>query len=161
MYWEKVISSDLPHPVTGEERRQVQKINHIQGKKLAAQMFALDEASESPPSHQSRPKREVDSLEELLGEDLEDLIDAADDDQEMRDFVVDDDGAGYLDEISHATGLRKYHERSRQDALKELYKDSNGIKPSYSRPTFHGPDLQEPFQANATPTRGNRRYLCN
>jgi chromosome transmission fidelity protein 4 len=83
----------------------------------------------------SRPRRDsLGSLNSFLGSDG-----YADGD----DFVVDDDGAGYV-----AGGVKRPHDG---------VGDANGysVKRRHLEPQYH-----EAFQPGSTPWRGNRKYLC-
>ena len=75
---------------------------------------------------------------DLFGDDLED---------EDDDFVIDDDGAGYVP--SHA---RKRNAESGGDEYPS--KRGRGEVGSLLRAKIH-----DPFQSGSTPWRGNRRYL--
>ncbi|KAF1926592.1 tricorn protease domain 2-containing protein [Didymella exigua CBS 183.55] len=91
-----------------------------------------------------------DSLDDLLGPDFRDDEARDDGDEDMEDFVVDDDGAGY------AQGVNGHGKRT-SDHL-------NGVEPSAKKRAttsslFH-PQIHEPFQPGSTPWRGNRRLLC-
>lgn len=79
-----------------------------------------------------------DSLDDILG-----------DDDEMRDFVDDDDGAGYAEE------LNSYGKRP-NDHLDDLDGPDNKRVYSFS---MH-PKAHPPLQPGSTPWAGNRRYLC-
>lgn len=82
-----------------------------------------------------------DSLDDILGDDgLSENGDA---------FIVDDDGAGYVEDVN-VNGKRP---------------GAQLAYPPSKRPQKHGsarwqPRLHEPFQPGSTPWRGNRRYLC-
>lgn len=79
-----------------------------------------------------------DSLDDILGED-----------EDMADFVEDDDGAGYAEELN-AYGKRP---NGHLDAL-------DGPE---SKRVFSGsfqPKAHPPLQPGSTPWAGNRRYLC-
>jgi chromosome transmission fidelity protein 4 len=89
------------------------------------------------------PRRErlgsPDSLDDILGFD-----------QDMDDFVDDDDGAGYTE------GLMNGHGKRTNEHLDEI--DGHADKrmlTSFTRPKVH-----PPLQPGSTPWRGNRRYLC-
>ena len=43
-------------------------------------------------------------------------------DEDMDDFIVDDDGAGYAHDFSRPDDLKRYHETGKQRAIRELYK---------------------------------------
>ncbi|KAL2837894.1 hypothetical protein BJX68DRAFT_280115 [Aspergillus pseudodeflectus] len=80
-----------------------------------------------------------DSLDDILGFD-----------QDMDDFVDDDDGAGYTE------GLINGHGKRTNEHLDEI--DGHADKrmlTSFTRPKVH-----PPLQPGSTPWRGNRRYLC-
>ncbi|KAJ5595877.1 hypothetical protein N7450_002335 [Penicillium hetheringtonii] len=79
-----------------------------------------------------------DSLDDILGGD-----------EEMEDFVDDDDGAGYAEELN-AHGKRPNGHLDDLDGpdAKRLY--SGAVQPK-SHP---------PLQPGSTPWAGNRRYLC-
>lgn len=92
-----------------------------------------------------------DSLDDLLGPDFRDDEADEDGDEEMNDFVVDDDGAGYAPAINgHGKRTNGHLPRA--------------IEPSSKRRATSGaifrPQVHEPFQPGATPWRGNRRLLC-
>jgi chromosome transmission fidelity protein 4 len=78
-----------------------------------------------------------DSLDELLS------LDGDDEDG----FIVDDDGAGYVEEIN------RHGKRTNGDVDLGSYKRYKGT--DNWKPIIH-----EPFQPGSTPWRGNRRYLC-
>ena len=90
----------------------------------------------------SRRRRQgtTDSLDDLLGPDL-----GAED-----DFVSDDDGAGYADEVNG------YGKRS-NGHLDAIYGVDSKRRATQS--TWR-PRLHQPFQPGSTPWRGNRKYLC-
>jgi chromosome transmission fidelity protein 4 len=92
-----------------------------------------------------------DSLDDLLGPDFRDDEADEDGDEEMNDFVVDDDGAGY------APALNGHGKRPNVHV-------ANGMEPSNKRratsSAMFRPQVHEPFQPGATPWRGNRRLLC-
>lgn len=75
---------------------------------------------------------------------IADLLDEAMDD-ELDDFVVDDDGAGYT-----VNGNRK---RPAEDD--DVFGAHASKRPNLLRPQYH-----EAFQPGSTPWRGNRKYLC-
>ncbi|KAJ5927429.1 hypothetical protein N7516_009202 [Penicillium verrucosum] len=80
-----------------------------------------------------------DSLDDILGED-----------DQMIDFVEDDDGAGYADEELNLYGKRP------NDHLDDLGGTSN--KRLYSG--LEKPKAHPPLQPGSTPWAGSRRYLC-
>jgi chromosome transmission fidelity protein 4 len=90
------------------------------------------------------PERSVrrgtpDSLDEILGIDDEDMGD---------DFIVDDDNAGYAEEVNQFG--------------KRPGGGLNSLAPVAKRKTYGSwqPQIHESFQPGSTPWRGNRRYLC-
>ncbi|KAH4069340.1 hypothetical protein HBI70_034190 [Parastagonospora nodorum] len=104
------------------------------------------------PERRPRPRDGTpDSLDDLLGPDFRDDEADEDGDEEMNDFVVDDDGAGY------APALNGHGKRPNVHI-------ANGIEPSSKRratsSAMFRPQVHEPFQPGATPWRGNRRLLC-
>ncbi|KAJ5189761.1 Dihydroxy-acid/6-phosphogluconate dehydratase [Penicillium cf. griseofulvum] len=80
-----------------------------------------------------------DSLDDILGGD-----------DQMMDFVEDDDGAGYADEELNLYGKRP------NDHLDDVGGTSN--KRLYSG--FEKPRAHPPLQPGSTPWAGSRRYLC-
>jgi chromosome transmission fidelity protein 4 len=80
-----------------------------------------------------------DSLDEILSLDGDD----------GDDFIVDDDGAGYAEEVNHHGKRTNGHLNNNSGDLKR-YKSTDNWKPI----------IHEPFQPGSTPWRGNRRYLC-
>ena len=91
--------------------------------------------------NRTRRRGTPDSLDDILDPDL-----LGDED----DFVEDDDGAGYLDNVN---GFGK-RDNTHLDDL-----DGYGHK---RRATYGSwqPRLHAQFQPGSTPWRGNRRYLC-
>ncbi|MCJ1260637.1 hypothetical protein MMC22_000499 [Lobaria immixta] len=82
-----------------------------------------------------------DTLDDILGPDL---------DPDVDDFVSDDDGAGYIDEVN-GNGKRSNGHLDPIDGF------------NYKKTAVHQawkPRLHQPFQPGSTPWRGNRRYLC-
>lgn len=92
------------------------------------------------PKEVQRPERlgSVDSLDDILGND-----------QEMADFVDDDDGAGY------AEGINGHGKRTN-----EHLDDIDGHMDKRMLTSFARPKVHLPLQPGSTPWRGNRRYLC-
>jgi chromosome transmission fidelity protein 4 len=92
-----------------------------------------------------------DSLDDLLGPDFRDDEADEDGDEEMNDFVVDDDGAGY------APAMNGHGKRPSNHI-------ASGVEPSFKRratsSAMFRPQVHESFQPGATPWRGNRRLLC-
>jgi chromosome transmission fidelity protein 4 len=77
-----------------------------------------------------------DSIEDILGPDLMD---------DENDFIVDDDGAGY---VVNGNGKR-------------MLEDDGYDMPDAKRAAWVGKARHhEAFQPGATPWRGNRKYLC-
>lgn len=91
--------------------------------------------------NRGRRRGTPDSLDDILGPDL-----IGDED----DFVEDDDGAGYLDNVNGYGKRNNTH----LDAF-----DGYGTKRRATNQTWQ-PRLHAPFQPGSTPWRGNRRYLC-
>ncbi|CAI6330295.1 unnamed protein product [Periconia digitata] len=91
-----------------------------------------------------RRQREIsmDPLDEILGVDFQD--------EDMDDFVDDDDGAGYAPVVNGHGKRTNGHLDSLQSKAKRHAQASN----------VRLPDIHEPFQPGATPWRGNRRMLC-
>ncbi|KAJ6171586.1 Dihydroxy-acid/6-phosphogluconate dehydratase [Penicillium chermesinum] len=79
-----------------------------------------------------------DSLDDILGQD-----------EEMADFVDDDDGAGY------AEGLNSYGKRPNGHLDDLEGPDSKRIYSGFLQPKAH-----PPIQPGSTPWAGSRRYLC-
>ncbi|KAL8910955.1 MAG: hypothetical protein Q9172_007759 [Xanthocarpia lactea] len=94
-----------------------------------------------PSDDRARREGTPASLDDLLGPESE---------GEGNDFVEDDDGAGYLDD------LNGYGKRT--------YDHVNGFGgPDAKRRATHlswQPKIHHSFQPGSTPWRGNRRYLC-
>lgn len=90
-----------------------------------------------------------DSLDDLLGPDFRDDEADEDGDEEMNDFVVDDDGAGY----AAVNNLKK-----RTNGHLANGAEPSGKRRATSNALFR-PLVHESFQPGATPWRGNRRLL--
>jgi chromosome transmission fidelity protein 4 len=93
-----------------------------------------------------------DSLDDLLGPQFRDDEAAEEDgDEEMNDFVIDDDGAGYAPAITAQKKRTNGHL-------------TNGVEPASKRRAYSSavfrPQVHEPFQPGSTPWRGQRRLLC-
>ncbi|KAI1388308.1 WD40 repeat-like protein [Hypoxylon trugodes] len=94
----------------------------------------LDVGTRPPPQEALERRNRAGSYDSLMDGPL------ADDD----DFVVDDDGAGY---VMNGNGKRVHDDL---DVFGE---------PSSKRPHLQ-PEYHEAFQPGSTPWRGNRKYLC-
>jgi chromosome transmission fidelity protein 4 len=92
------------------------------------------------PSVQRRRRGTPDTLDEILGPAL----------AEEDDFVSDDDGAGYLDEVN-GFGKRSNGHLDPIDGFRNKRRTASGA---------WQPSLHESFQPGSTPWKGNRRYLC-
>lgn len=98
----------------------------------------------------SRPRDGTpDSLDDLLGPDFRDET-RDDGDEDMEDFVVDDDGAGY------AQGVNGHGKRTNG----HLHDVEPSAKKRATASSLFRPQIHEPFQPGSTPWRGNRRLLC-
>ncbi|KAI9101254.1 hypothetical protein DFS34DRAFT_463766 [Phlyctochytrium arcticum] len=102
------------------------------------------------PAANSRSRARNDELEERNAVDL-----GAQDD--VEDFVVDDDGAGYANALDKPGDIRDYHEAGR----KRVHADVQRQYGSARRMTGISPvDSQEAFQSGSTPMLMDRRYLA-
>ncbi|KAL8685618.1 MAG: hypothetical protein Q9224_005747, partial [Gallowayella concinna] len=101
---------------------------------------SLTNGLKGPLGDRTRRKGTPDSLDDILGPQSE---------GEEDDFVEDDDGAGYLDDIN-GYGKRRYNQ-------------ADGFEgPEGKRRATHQswqPRIHQSFQPGSTPWRGNRRYL--
>ncbi|KAF2003030.1 WD40 repeat-like protein, partial [Amniculicola lignicola CBS 123094] len=95
------------------------------------------------PERRARRNGTPDSLDDILGPD-------GIDDEDMEDFVIDDDGAGYAGLNGHG---------KRPNAHLALASPSSKRRQYASSAPFR-PQIHEAFQPGSTPWRGNRRYLC-
>ncbi|KAI1007894.1 Minichromosome loss protein 1 [Podosphaera aphanis] len=82
----------------------------------------------------------IDSLDDILGSDIMG-------NEEEDDFIVDDDGAGYVSRLNE-NGKRPNTDLEPADGT---FKRRTQVW----EPLYH-----EPFQPGSTPWRGNRKYLC-
>jgi len=82
-----------------------------------------------------------DSLDDILGPEI--------DEDQGDGFIVDDDGAGYAEEVNVNGKRPGAHLAAPQS--KRAY--------GYSSRQWQ-PQIHSPFQPGSTPWRGNRRYLC-
>ncbi|KAI8913330.1 hypothetical protein EDD86DRAFT_187289, partial [Gorgonomyces haynaldii] len=135
LYWDNIIKQPHPHPVSGEPQ------------------FTLDEEDEEtmfPP----------DIPLDLEAKEADDEYDEEmDDGEDLQDFVVDDDGAGYLDDLKEKSGVDRYRERSKETAKRIL---EDGL-PDEDLEMFAPPtemDIQPVVQPGATPEQSSRRYLA-
>jgi chromosome transmission fidelity protein 4 len=92
-----------------------------------------------------------DSLEDILGPEFQDDEAQEDGDEEMNDFVIDDDGAGYAAPITAQKKRTNGHLASGPEPASK--------RRAYSSALFR-PQVHEPFQPGSTPWRGQRRLLC-
>ncbi|KAL4796160.1 WD40-repeat-containing domain protein [Aspergillus venezuelensis] len=92
-----------------------------------------------PKEMPQRPRMgSPDSLDDILGYD-----------EDMADFVDDDDGAGYAEGING-------HGKRTNGHLGDI--DGHMDKRTFT--SFAKPKVHPPLQPGSTPWRGNRRYLC-
>eukprot|EP00842_Homolaphlyctis_polyrhiza_P002193 jgi/Hompol1/2975/HPOL_003097-RA len=122
----------------------------------------LPSSHKKPALAASRKSRSI--VDDTAKEGTDDDEGDVDDYDDMADFVVDDDGAGYLQDVARPGEMRRYQERSREQAMRELKKDAARLLPK-TRPDslfqmHSGSDIQEPFQSGATPERNGKRYLA-
>ncbi|KAL9601666.1 MAG: hypothetical protein Q9219_002386 [cf. Caloplaca sp. 3 TL-2023] len=89
----------------------------------------------------TRRKGTPDSLDDILGPESE---------GEADNFVDDDDGAGYFDDVNGYGKRTNGH-------LNSL--DGHNIKRRAACQSWQ-PQIHQSFQPGSTPWRGNRRYLC-
>ena len=94
-----------------------------------------------------RRRDSLDSLDDILGSDV---LSGDGGDQDMDDFIEDDDGAGYVNGHGKRTNAHL-------DAA-----DAAAKRRAYGGGSAYGfaPRVHEPVQTGSTPWRGNRRYLC-
>ncbi|KAI8926336.1 hypothetical protein BC831DRAFT_414136 [Entophlyctis helioformis] len=194
-YMEKVIPSELPHPVTGQETKKLvakepktsdvgarareleMLFGEIEGEDEIVPAAMLAQAGNAgkrtavPGRSGKSRKFNSDSLDDLVdnmadhvSEDDGDEEDAGDDGADLNDFVVDDDGAGYIEDLKRPDELRRYRERSRAAALRDLEHDPMLAKSRrrdvYASHAMPAMEIQSAFQPGSTPTRGNKRYLA-
>lgn len=88
----------------------------------------------------ARRKGTPDSIDDILGSEL-----GGED-----DFVEDDDGAGYADEVN-GNGKRSNGHLEPQGGFESKRRATNQI---------WQPRVHRSFQPGSTPWRGNRKYLC-
>ncbi|KAF1943366.1 WD40 repeat-like protein [Clathrospora elynae] len=103
------------------------------------------------PGRPRQREGSADSLEDILGPEFQDDVAPEDGDEEMNDFVIDDDGAGYAPAITAQKKRTNGHL-------------ANGVEPASKRRAYSSalfrPQVHEPFQPGSTPWRGQRRLLC-
>ena len=100
----------------------------------------LTNGNKEKPDPRARRKGTPDSLDDLLGPEL------GDDD----DFVSDDDGAGYADEVNGYGKRNNGH----LDPVDGVVNKRRATGQTWQ------PRLHPSFQPGSTPWRGNRKYLC-
>ncbi|KAH6599746.1 hypothetical protein BASA50_002771 [Batrachochytrium salamandrivorans] len=178
-YIEKAIPPELPHPVTGQEKKiikQAPKSSSEQSNSKLDQLFADLEAAEDEPISSKRGLVRKDmtsarktsaetsnSMDKRMGNGADDSDEEIDEEEyeDMCDFVVDDDGAGYLEDLKRPSDERRYQERSRAKAFSELQRGT-GLSRS-NKSLFESSstnEIQSSFQSGSTPERNNRRYLA-
>ncbi|KAK5671747.1 DNA polymerase alpha accessory factor Mcl1 [Batrachochytrium dendrobatidis] len=173
-YIEKAIPAELPHPVTGQEKKivkQLQKTDFEQSKSKLDQLFAELEAEDEPISKPNRLASKntfsADRRNNTTDSNMATYNNYADNEEideeeyeEMCDFVVDDDGAGYLEDLKRPSDALRYKERSRATALSEL--QLGGLS-CYNQPilgsTFSN-EIQAAFQSGSTAELNSKRYLA-
>jgi chromosome transmission fidelity protein 4 len=111
--------------------------------------------------------------DELFGEEENEVDDELNDlgpfmdmqaDEDMEDnFVVDDDGAGYKEDIQSEQGYSKYQERSKKEGYERLDRLLEGMddrdEDLESVAKIEEQALQNSFQPGSIPAKGNRHYL--
>ena len=102
---------------------------------------ALTDGHKQPNGTRSKRQSTPDSLDDILGPDME---------LDGDDFVEDDDGAGYID------GLNLNGKRTNEH-LDDLHGFDGKRRATYGS---WQPRIHQSFQPGSTPWRGNRKYLC-
>lgn len=137
-----VLSSELPQEIT-------YRLPHGPKDKESVPNGADKEDTELDEERAVPAYRQDEDLEEELGHDVDLGAQESDIDAPLDDWIVDDDGAGYVEQ--NGVNKRPLHEHN------GTAKDPKRIKTS-SLAT--GPVCQAPFQSGATPWNHDRRYLC-
>lgn len=173
--WKEVMPASLPHPATIERNKQ--PLNASQ--KVLRQEIKQEIKKEKtqPPKKAPAPKLEslfdsaaedddeegedIDMLEEL-GEDVDEVDD--DEGEDLGDFVIDDDGAGYVE-----TEKPSYQQRpnpsinlgpsttavaKRQRQLEAAFEPPMTFQPGET--PYHKPEPGKSFE----PVQGERRYMA-
>ncbi|GLB09070.1 WD repeat and HMG-box DNA binding-domain containing protein 1 [Aspergillus tubingensis] len=96
------------------------------------------------PPLANRPKQSV----ERRARTPDSLDDVLDYDVGMEDFVEDDDGAGYAEDLARGKRAGSHLD------------DADGRPDKRLLTSFAKPKVHPPLQPGSTPWRGNRRYLC-
>jgi hypothetical protein len=184
-YWDLFVKNHLPHPVAGfpkstldqpdsyslfgaEENSDIEedntlgsteaksRKNHFKGNKMVDDEAMDDDDDEL--GHRRKPRAKMSIEEEENIEDLENAIfDEIDDYEDMKNFVVDDDGGGYLEDLQDPRQYEMYQKRTQKEALNGLKKDV--AERFESNPLAPAQELQPCLQPGSTPFQGNRRYL--
>ncbi|KAI9207974.1 uncharacterized protein BJ171DRAFT_492272 [Polychytrium aggregatum] len=92
-----------------------------------------------------RDQGDIELEEQLFGSDFDEDEPAEDDDN----FVVDDDGAGYVHRLETSKDMRRYYDSERTRIDRQV-----GGRRQY------GLEIQAPFQPSSTTLKGDRKYLA-
>lgn len=122
IYWNDIVPSHLPHPVTAKPKRSLSEPDDetLFGFKDDDEMADDAHAADLPSTRPAKVKKLVENEaaetnDEGLGEFLDDY-----DDEAMNDFVVDDDGAGYLADTKNRRDLDRYQAKNQRKTMDEL-----------------------------------------
>jgi hypothetical protein len=96
--------------------------------------------------------------EELFGE-TNDTSAFADLDalEDLNDFIEDDDGNGYMEDLRNDQDLKKYHQRSREQMMQKL--SENLTEEHQKQDSCY--QVQSSFQTASCPPIGKKQILCN
>ncbi|KAJ3009589.1 hypothetical protein HKX48_007857 [Thoreauomyces humboldtii] len=141
IYWTDAI------PASEQERSQLEKL--FEEEPVGS---SKGNASAAPETATSAPKN---PLADYNADLLDDFAEETGGGEE--DFVDDDDGAGYAAPLDKPGEVKSYHEKGRQQALRDLGSVYGGGK---RRIDVEAQDAQDAFQPGSTTMVKSRRYLA-
>ena len=121
-----------------------------------ADLAAIEEKLENKTSPNPFRKQPIPK------KDIDDNPDEYDDADEIADFIEDDDGGGYMEDITKERNVEVYHRRTLKDSLGHIIskysKDDMGLNASEIIAGSHQ-EVQQAFQPGSCGPQGKKQYL--
>ncbi|KAI8894986.1 hypothetical protein BC833DRAFT_623442 [Globomyces pollinis-pini] len=135
MYWKSFIVNSQPHPAKA-----------LEATKKASQ--SVDDELFGDEDMNDLSAFDTEAVEEVGEED--------------QDFVVDDDGGGYIEALDTDVGYQRYEDRNRRNLLQKMDREQllfGEKRPAQAVTVYQPQEGQAAFQPGSCAPKGNRHYL--